>query len=299
MAKSLIPGFDPNRSNNYVRQPDAPSNAAAPVTAPAPAAPPAAAADLPGSPRNPSAPMLAPSAPQQTPANGATAPAAPGDFWSLTGPGWGGPSSQQVSDWVTVAGSNQPYAAAYKRATGQQTPADLVKLQADVEAARQRLGPWGAGSADFVGSTANPTNLLTRIPVVGPGFAGATQSAFKDYGAGKDWSTIGKDAAVGFGIGEGSLGLVQPAVAKNILARLTDVGGSTLAGSLLGHSWGGEFSVPGMIGAKDFLKSTAERVGGFAESALDNPTTRQALQQLLYGGALTAKPDAMPPLPGF
>jgi hypothetical protein len=224
----------------------------------------------------------------------------PGDggFLSLTGPGWS-PSSQQVADWATVAGSNQPYAAAYNRATGQQTPGDLVKMQADIAAARKRLGPVGATSADFVGSTANPTNLLTAVPYVGPGLAGAAQSAFKDYGAGKDWPTIRNDALIGGALGEASLGLVQPSVAKNIAARLTDVGGGATAGTLLGHGWGGEFTIPGMVGAGAALHKGAERVGEWTKDALDNPTTRRALQQLLYGGAMTAKPGSLPPVPGF
>ena len=189
-AKNAIPGFNPNRGNIYVRKPARACDDD--CAAPRSGAPNDDCARSAWSPRNPSAPMPAPSAPQTLP------PTQPG----------------MLSDWTTVAGSNQPYAAAYKRATGQ-PPADLAKLNADVAAARQRLGPWGSASADFVGSTANPTNLLSRVPYVGPGLAGATQEAFKDYGAGKDWPTIGKDAAVGFGIGEGSLGLVQPAVAKH------------------------------------------------------------------------------------
>ena len=272
-TKNAIPGFDPNRSNNYTLRPDTP----APAT------------------KSNSSNGNAVAAPSADP-DAASAPA--GSFWSWTGPGWS-PTGQQVSDWATVAGSNQPYAAAYNRATGQQSPVDLVKLQADVQAARQRLGPWGAGSADFVGSTANPTNLLSRVPYVGPGLAGASQEAFKDYGAGKDWPTIGKDAALGFGIGEGSLGLVQPAVAKQTISRAVDVGGGGALGALLGHGLGGEWTVPGMIGAGAALHKAADWVGERAGSALDNPTTRQAMQQLLYGGALTAKPDAMPPLPGF
>jgi len=251
-VKNLIPGFNPNRENNYTLRPDTP----------------AATTGGGGDSSN---------------GSNSNATAAPG----------------VLSDFVTVAGSNQPYAAAYRRATGQQTPVDLAKMQADVEAARQRLGRFGSGSADFVGSVANPTNLLTRVPFVGPGLAAATQSAFTDYGAGKDWPTIGKDAALGFGIGEASLGLVQPKVASTVAARLTDVGGGGLVGALLGHNWGGEWTVPGMLGVGAALHKGAERVGDWTKEALDNPTTRQALQQLLYGGAMSAKPQSMPPVPGF
>ena len=261
-VKNAIPGFNPNRGNFYVPRPDTPTTTTGGTGS--------------GGSNSNAAPAVA--APDQ---QGTQPPAQPG----------------MLSDFATVAGSNQPYAASYRRATGA-PPADLAKLNADVAAARQRLGPWGSASADFVGSTANPTNLLSRIPYVGPGLAGASQEAFKDYGAGKDWPTIGKDAAIGFGIGEGSLGLVQPAVA-NTIARLTDVGGGAGLGALLGHNWGGEWTVPGMIGAGAALHKAADRVGEWAGSALDNPTARQAMQQLLYGGALTAKPDAMPPLPGF
>ena len=207
----------------------------------------------------------------------------------MTGPGWSGPTGQQVSDWATVAGSNQPYAAAYSRATGQQTPVDIVKMRADVEAARQRLGHVGSATADFAGTTLNPTNLLTRVPAVGPGLAGAAQSAFTDYGEGKDWPTIGKDALVGGALGEASLGLVQPKIAQQGVARAVDIGGGWGAGTLLGHGWGSEYTIPGMLGAGAALHKGAEWLGGRAEQALDNPTARLALQQLLYGGAGAAK----------
>jgi hypothetical protein len=269
-----IPGFNPNRGNFYVPKPDTP----------------AVKTDGGSNSSNSNA-----AGSNADPAN----PAPAGSFLSLTGPGWGGPSSQQISDWATVAGSNQPYAAAYNRATGQQTPVDLAKMRSDVETARQRLGPVGAASADFVGTTANPTNLLTAVPVVGPGLAGAAQSAFTDYGAGKDWPTIGKDALVGGALGEASLGLVQPKVAGNAAARLTDIGGGTVGGALLGHGWGSEYTIPGMIGAGAALHKGAERVGQWTEDALNNPTAQRALQQLLYGGAMSAKPQSMPPLPGF
>ena len=276
MATNAIPGFNPNRENNYtLRPPDKP----------------AALTTKGGGNGSNGSNSNAAAAPD------AAAPA--GSFWSLTGPGWQGPSAQQVGDWATVAGSNQPYRAAYNRATGQQTPVDLAKMRSDVETARQRLGPVGAASADFVGTTANPTNLLTAVPVVGPGLAGAAQSAFTDYGAGKDWPTIGKDALVGGALGEASLGLVQPKVAGNAAARLTDIGGGTVGGALLGHGWGSEYTIPGMIGAGAALHKGAERVGQWTEDALNSPIAQRALQQLLYGGAMSAKPQSMPPLPGF
>ena len=279
MATNAIPGFNPNRDNNYtLRPPDKPA-------APATTTPDGGGTGGAGSDGGNDAPGAAASAPA-------------GSFWSVTGPGWS-PSSQQVSDFATVAGSNQPYGAVYNRATGQQTPVDLAKMRADVDAARKRLGPIGAGSADFVGATANPTNLLTAVPYVGPGLAGAAQSAFTDYGAGKDWPTIGKDAAIGFGVGEGTLALVQPKVAGQVVSRLTDIGGGGGLGALLGHNWGSEYTVPGMIGAGAALHKGAERVGEWTESALDNPTVKRAVQQLLYGGAMSARPGSMPPLPGF
>ena len=267
-VKNLIPGFDPNRSNNYTLKPDTPA-----VTTGGDGGGTAGAGGG-----------------GTTTGNGGatttTTPAPAGSFLSMTGPGWSGPSGQQISDWATVAGSNQPYAAAYKRATGQQTPADLVKMRADVEAARQRLGPIGATSADFAGTELNPTNLLTAVPYVGPGLAGGAQSAFVDYGEGKDWPTIGKDTLTGAAIGEASMGMAHPRFAGNTIARGIDVGGGMGIGELFGRE--GEMSIPGMIGAKDILRGLADKVGEGAQNALNNPTARRAVQQLLYGAGMTA-----------
>jgi hypothetical protein len=254
----------------------------------------------------PATPTLAPPPPKGADASGGTEAAKPvtgnvpggqtqptqpettGDFWSFRGPGWS-PTAQGLSDWATVAGAQQPYAAAYARTMGRQTPGDLVKMRADVEAARQRLGPFGATSADVAGAELNPTNLLTAVPVVGPGLAGAAQSAFTDYGWGKDPTTVGKDALLGFGAGYGTKLAASPKVAGPIVGGLTGAGGGWLAGHLLGGGGLEGAGLGSLLGLGEALRSAAKGAGGWTEQALDNPETQRALQQLLYGGAFSAR----------
>jgi hypothetical protein len=56
---------------------------------------------------------------------------------------------------------------------------NLLGLRQQAEAARQRLGPAAAGSADVVGSILSPTTLLNAVPGVGPELAGAAHEGIK------------------------------------------------------------------------------------------------------------------------
>jgi hypothetical protein len=213
----------------------------------------------------------------------------------MTGPGWS-PSLQQTSDWMSVAGSNEPFDTAYQRATGQ--PVDFVKLNADVDAARKRLGPLGSLSADVAGTVVNPTNALSAIPYAGPSLAGAANAALRDYGQGKDWDAIKHDALVGAALGTaskvGATALTNPAFAKAIASRGVDMGGPALAGLLFGSHLGYAPEAGGLTGfgaslfapEGSFVRKAANAVGEKAGSAaewLDSHGMRTLIQQLIYG----------------
>ena len=147
-----------------------------------------------------------PASPLQMQPPGQRPGAAPAD----TGPGWGidwsnpwykgGPSltmPQSAQDWSTIAARNS-----------------LMGLygspsKADTDAARARLGPDAAASADVAGGAISPSSLLNGVPVVGPALAGGlhegllsynngpggwqgAKTALEDAGAGAGWSVGGQ-----------------------------------------------------------------------------------------------------------
>jgi len=218
-----------------------------------------------------------------------------GSFWSLYGPGWG--SSQQLGDFTTVAGSNFPLQPAVQRfgsdVLGIGSRPDFVRLKADADAARRRLGPAGSLGADAVATYTNPAAPLNVIPYVGPGLATGIQQGVKSYGEGKDLPTVGVDAGKGFAAGETSLGLAHtltsPTVGRFVGQRAVDVGVPTALSGLLGLHLGYPEVGAGLgfggslVAAKDsLLRGAAEKAGeGGAWVAGHLPT--RAVQMGLSG----------------
>ena len=103
----------------------------------------------------------------------------------------GGQGAAQPGDWSTVALNE---AAMYS----------LPGLRAQAAAARQRLGPVAAASADIAGNYGSPTTALNFVPYVGPELAGGMHEGIKSYMSQPDWmpnsaelAQIGKDTAGG------------------------------------------------------------------------------------------------------
>ena len=63
----------------------------------------------------------------------------------------------------------------------------LPGLRAQAEAARQRLGPVAAASADVAGNFGSPTTALNFVPYVGPELAGGLHEGIKSYNSQPDW----------------------------------------------------------------------------------------------------------------
>lgn len=217
------------------------------------------------------APVPAPASPGATPrpdptttGNGAPGPSTPGG--QPGGWGWGTwrggptfPGSQPLNDWLTAASSDFPIDAAAARAVGQ--PLDVVRLRAEADAARQRLGARGAFTADVAGTLINPTNAATAIPYAGPGVASAASGALQDYASGADPATIGRNAAGNALIGEATLAgskVLTPDVMRQVGERIVDLGVPGLAGLLFGHGTG---SPEAGFGGAYFLHAAAEKMG--------------------------------------
>lgn len=217
------------------------------------------------------------------------------------------PSSQQISDFRTIYGSDTPYREAFKRATGQ--PVDFVGLKAQADAARARLGPAGAAGADFVGNTINPVNALSLIPFAGPSLAGAAQSGLQSYGHGESGADVGLNAALGAGLGTASKLAVTPSFLRQAGGEAVQRGPTALAGYLFGgpfgHGWEGATGGAllggldtGLARAGNYVRGIGTGAEGWAANSAW-PAARNAMQQLLYGSAMTAgQGDAQQFLPG-
>jgi hypothetical protein len=261
---------------------------AAPVIAPSPAAPPAAAPDLPGSPRNPRAPMPAPSAPRQTPP-----PAPPPADWSID---WskGGEVKlpQSVQDWSTVAAQNSLMGL-------------YPGLTAQADAARKRLDPVTAGSADVAGGAISPTTLLNAVPG-GPILAGAAhegiKSAVTNWTPDESWTDylkrVGEDTAGGAAAGlagQGAGWAAAKALPEVIKGGVTG-GAAYLGHKMLGGWAGGDLlkEAPGLLGLYKGMDSVANWAGEKGKDLISSPAAQQAIKNLILGGGSAARQYAGP-----
>jgi len=217
------------------------------------------------------------------------------------------PSSQQIGDFRTIYSSDTPYREAFKRATGQ--PVDFVGLKAQADAARARLGPAGSAAADFVGNTINPVNALSMIPFAGPSLAGAAQNGLQSYGHGESGADVALNTGLGLGLGTASKLAVTPSFLRQAGGEAVQRGPTALAGYLFGgpfgHGWEGATGGAllggldtGLARAGNYVRSIGTGAEGWAANSAW-PAARNAMQQLLYGNAMTAgQGNAQPFLPG-
>jgi hypothetical protein len=217
--------------------------------------------------------------------NGAAQPSGFGVDWSDWRHGWPITMPQPVEDFANIA-SNEA------------SMSTLPGLKAQAEAARKRLSPETAASADVAGNILSPTTLLNAVPFVGPELAGATHQGIKSYAQGNDWKTIGEDTA-----GGGIAGLFGQGVAKAapaILPKLTDEGlkaGLTYGAHKLFGGWaGGDVfkEGAGLLGLYAGLDKVGEKAGELVKNIASASPTRQAIQNLILGGASATRQAAGP-----
>ena len=125
------------------------------------------------------------------------------------------------------AGASLPMARMESQAKGQ--PLDLSTQLAQLDAARQRLGPTASGVADTLGYYASPTTWLNRIPVAGGGLGGALHEGLKSYFEGGDVpSSVLKGGVEGL-VGTGAAHVLTN---PKILSKVLEAGGMTAAGTI-------------------------------------------------------------------
>jgi hypothetical protein len=227
------------------------------------------------------------------------------------------PSAQQVSDFATVAGSNFPIKPAVQRfgadVLGIGARPDFVKLRADTEAARQRLGSGASLAADAVGAYTNPTTPLNFVPLIGPGLAGGIQQGVKSYGEGGSAPAVVGNTVAGATEGELSLGaaklLSNPQVMKTAAkgaAYMAPTGIASLLGLHSGYplEGAGVGGILSLLGGKESLlerfADKAGQVGAWAAGKVPTRTVQMGLSgvyPVLGRGGYYGEPPTAPPRP--
>jgi hypothetical protein len=178
-----------------------------------------------------------------------------------------------------------------------------LKAQADAAAARQRIGPVAAGTADMLGSAISPTQFLNAFG--GPEVAGAAHEGIKSYMSQPNWiptqagaEKIVADTAIGAATG----GFARGAAAATPLATKFGVsGGIPLAAGTLGHllfGHGDPYREAAHLGGEALATlgghEALSQAGTWAASKVDNPVVRQAVKSLIMGGGSAARNLAGP-----
>ena len=181
---------------------------------------------------------------------------------------------QSVQDWSTLAAQNSLMGL-------------YPGLNAQADAARKRLDPVTAASADVAGGAISPSTLLNAVPVVGPELAGGVHEGLKSYAAGNDWKTIGEDTAGGAAAGLAGQGAAL-AAAKALPTVIA--GGVTGGAGYLGHKLLGGFAAgdlmkeaPGLMGLYKMVDKTADWAGEKGKDLISSPAAQQAIKNLVLG----------------
>ena len=287
-TKNAIPGFDPNRSNNYTLRPDTP----APKSGNG------------GSNSSNSNAVAAPSTDPDAsdPNRGVDVGPVHFGFTNRGTPGVSYPGSQAVHDFSNRLTNNvtnnlsDPIVSAFP---GQP---DLATLRAQRAQADARMGTGAKVGADILGQF-NPTALLNAVPGAGPVLQGAAQQGIRSAAGGQDGRTIAADTVMG-GAG-GLLGgaFNTPKAIGQGLGKAAEVG---IPGAL-GYLTGGENAVEhgligGLLGSR-FFEPASKAVEGYGDKLNEfaGPKAQQALQNLIMGGAssMIQNNPQPPPLPFF
>ena len=197
--------------------------------------------------------------------------------WTLNPQTWNMPLPQSVQDWGTVAGQE----------AGMGLPL-LSPGKAQADAAKARLGPLAAGSADVVGSVLSPSSLLYALPG-GSVASGVLHEGMKSAMAGNDPTTIAEDTAAG-----GLAGLLGLGAGKGLAYGLPEAikGGVTGGAAYLGHKalggWaGGDLlkEAPALFGVYKGVDKLADWAGEQGKGLISSPAAQQAVKSLILGGA--------------
>jgi hypothetical protein len=201
----------------------------------------------------------------------------------------GGDQTQQTTgaqpgDWSTVAANE---AAMYS----------LPGLRAQAAAARQRLGPVAAASADVAGNFGSPTTALNFVPYVGPELAGGLHEGIKSYNSQPDWvpnsselAQIAKDTAggiVGGLVGHGA----GKAIANPELLKL----GAGGIGTAIAHKLPAWFPGQELMGAAGGY-ALANKAVDWTSEKLSSPAAQAAIRSLVQGGTAAARASSPGPL---
>ena len=192
---------------------------------------------------------------------------------------------QSVQDWSTIAAQNSLMGL-------------YPGLTAQADAARKRLDPMTAASADVAGGAISPTTLLNLVPGVGPELAGGLHEGIKSYAQGNDWKTIGEDTLAGGVTGAAGQGVakaapyVVPKLAEEGLKGALTYGAHKVFGGLAGGDLYKEGA--GLLGVYAGLNKAGEWAGEQAKNFASSPATRQAIQNLILGGGSAARTAAGP-----
>jgi hypothetical protein len=243
---------------------------------------------------------LAPPAAQQTggQTDGGQTTTQPSQGWGVNWRTGEVTMPQSAQDWATVAGNE---ALSY----------GVPSLRVQAEAARKRLDPATAASADFAGSALSPTQLLNDVPVVGPELAGAVhegiKSAVTNWKPDESWTdyakNVGEDTALGAGFGglghwtalqapkyfgDATKELVKGSVPAYLLGLHLVQGTQDMA-----HHLGAAASSLGLYGGLNRLGSWAGRQ---VEDLGSSPYVQQAIKSVILGGGSAARQQVPGPL---
>lgn len=204
------------------------------------------------------------------------------------------PGPVQPGDWSSVA-------------LNEALMKSLPGLRTQAEAARQRLGPIAAGSADVAGNIGSPTTALNFVPWVGPELAGGLHEGIKSYNSQPNWipdwqgtKQIAEDTAGG--VASGALGQGTALAAKTALGPLIKAGAvygaGTAAHQMLGGSVLGDVGkeLPGLMGLYAGIDKTADWLGQQGKSFASLPSTQAAIKALTLGIGSAARTGAGPGL---
>ena len=186
----------------------------------------------------------------------------------------------------------------------------LPSLRAQAEAARQRISPSAAASADFVGSVLSPTQLLNGVPVVGPELSGAVhegiKSAVTNWTPDESWPTylknVGEDTALGAGFGAVGHGIASQApkyfgdatreMVKGIPAALLGLHAVQM-GTDMAHNAATAAETFGLYGGLNRFGTWA---GKKVEDLGSSPYVQQAIKSVILGGGSAARQQVPGPL---
>jgi hypothetical protein len=215
--------------------------------------------------------------------------------WTLNPQTWNVPMPQSVQDWGTVAG-NEAMATT------------IPSLRAQAEAARKRLDPATAASADFAGNVLSPTQLLT--PVAGPEAAGGAhegiKSAVTNWKPDESWGDYFKNVGEDTGLGAlfGHLGRWTASQAPGHFGDATREMIKGLPGAAIGlhavnagadfaHNMGTAAEAFGLYGGLNRFGTWA---GKKVEDLGSSPYVQQAIKSVILGGGSTARQQVPGPL---